>query len=79
MAYGCAFYVKAVDPANGTVVKLVLSKTRVTIPRLELCGAHLMAKVLEEVRTVHDIEPDTICLRSGNNFEYNGHFHKFAW
>lgn len=29
VAYGCAFYVKSVDPENGTTVRLVASKTRV--------------------------------------------------
>lgn len=63
VAYGCAFYIKSASAVNDTTVKLVASKTRVapikrmTIPRLELCGAHLLAKMLHEVCTVHDVSP----------------------
>lgn len=68
IAYGCVFYVKSVSAANDITVRLAASKTRVapikrmTIPRLELCGAHLLAKMLNEVRQVHDILPENCHL-----------------
>lgn len=49
---------------------MVMSRTRVapmkrtTIPRMELCGAHLMTKLLLEVREAHDIEAKNCHLRT---------------
>lgn len=57
-AFAAVVYLRVVDP-NGTIhVSLVMSKTRVaplkrmTIPRLELCGAHLLSQILSHVREV---------------------------
>lgn len=56
VAYGAAVFIRSVNN-NGTVcVTLVASKTRVapvkklSIPRLELCGAHLLATLLDHVK-----------------------------
>lgn len=62
-AYGCVFYMKVIDNAGDVKVNLVMSRTRVapirrmTTPRMELCGAHLLAKTLDDVRAVHNVEP----------------------
>lgn len=61
LAYGCALYIKVTDEHGSVRVNLVTSRTRVapikkqTIPRLELCGAHIMAKMVEEVSKVHGV------------------------
>ncbi len=51
-AYAAVVYLRTVDPEGSVCVTLVTSKTRLepikrlTIPRLELCGAHLLSKLL---------------------------------
>ena len=71
--YGGVIYLRVVYQDTSISVKLVTSKTRVaplpssktkgapplqnTIPRLELCGAHLLAKLL--VATAQDLSIDT--------------------
>ena len=55
-AYAGAVYVRAVYEDTTTTVTLVIAKTKVaplsgsTIPRLELCGALLLSKLLQSVR-----------------------------
>ena len=55
-AYAAVVYIRATDGNGRNHVSLVSAKTKVspikrlTIPRLELCGAHLLAKLLELVR-----------------------------
>ena len=55
-AYSAAVYLRFTDQSGGVHVTLVASKTKVapikrlTIPRLELCGAHLLTKLLDHVR-----------------------------
>lgn len=55
-AYGVAFYVRTIEEDSTINVNLVFSKSRVapvtkaTIPKLELSAAHLMSKLLQEVR-----------------------------
>lgn len=57
MAYGAALYIRTVDKNEKVHVHLIASKSKVapkkalTIPRLELCGAHLLSKLLSSVRT----------------------------
>ena len=60
-AYAAVLYLR-VECTDGSVhVTLVSSKTKVapikrlTIPRLELCGAHLLSQLLDHVRTVLNI------------------------
>ncbi len=62
-AYGAVVvYLRCVYADASTSVALVLSKTKVapikktTIPRLELCGAHLLAKLLSQVSQALQIE-----------------------
>ena len=65
-AYAGVVYLRSVDESNHVHVSLVTSKTKVssikrlTIPRLELCGASLLADVLNHVRAVLDIPIDSI-------------------
>jgi hypothetical protein len=55
-AYSGVIYLRVVDSMNQVHVSLVISKTRVspikrlTIPRLELCGAQILARLLSHVR-----------------------------
>ncbi|XP_052742136.1 uncharacterized protein LOC128198001 [Bicyclus anynana] len=54
-AYGACFYVRSVDSHGKILVRLLCAKSRVgpikatTIPRLELCGAQVAAKLYEKV------------------------------
>ncbi|XP_045783622.1 uncharacterized protein LOC123879758 [Maniola jurtina] len=54
-AYGACLYVRSIDSSGRILVRLLLAKSRVapikatTIPRLELCGAQVAAKLYEKV------------------------------
>lgn len=67
-AYACAFYIKTVDEQRTIRANLVMTRTRVaplkrsTTPRLELCGAHLLAKSLAEVQSTHGVRAENIHL-----------------
>lgn len=56
MAYGAIVYAKSITASGDVTVKLITSKSRVapikqiSIPRLELCGALLVAKLMEKVK-----------------------------
>ncbi|GBM60717.1 hypothetical protein AVEN_147972-1 [Araneus ventricosus] len=55
LAYGAFIYVKSINCYGGSEVKLLISKSRVaplkfvTIPRLELCAAVLLSKLMRRV------------------------------
>ncbi|GFS56542.1 integrase catalytic domain-containing protein [Trichonephila clavipes] len=55
-AYGAAIYARLINPDGEIKVKLVASKSRVspikqvTMPRLELCSAVLLAKLMHKVK-----------------------------
>ena len=55
-AYAAVVYLRLTDTRGGVHISLVASKTKVapikrlTIPRLELCGAYILSKLLEYVR-----------------------------
>ncbi|GFW33015.1 integrase catalytic domain-containing protein [Trichonephila clavipes] len=55
-AYGAAIYARSINPDGEIKVKLVASKSRVspvkqvTMPRLELCSAVLLAKLMHKVK-----------------------------
>ena len=57
-AFAAVVYLRVVDPNGMVHVSLVMSKTRVaplkrmTIPRLELCGAYLLSQILSRVKEV---------------------------
>ena len=57
-AYAAVVYLRMIDTFGKVQVSLVTAKTKVspikrlTIPRLELCGAHRLAQLLSHVRTV---------------------------
>ena len=61
VAYAGAVYLRMVATNGAVHVTLVLSKTKVapikrlTIPRLELCGANLLATLLYQVRKALDL------------------------
>ncbi|XP_045446386.1 uncharacterized protein LOC123654528 [Melitaea cinxia] len=62
VAYAAVVYLRVVDEVGNVNVSLVTSKTKVapikqvSIPRLELCGAVLLAKLMIEVAEVMNIE-----------------------
>ena len=57
-AYAGVVYLRTVDSTGGVYTSLVMSKTKVapikrlTIPRLELCGAHLLSQILHHCKEV---------------------------
>lgn len=65
-AYGACVYLRSIDPNNHIHVHLLCSKTRVaplktaTIPKLELCGAIMLAKLVDKVKAVLDVHIDNI-------------------
>ena len=65
-AYAGVVYLRMVDTEGRVHVSLVMSKTKVapikrlTIPRLELCGAHLLAQILHHTQELFHITPDNI-------------------
>ena len=60
-AYAAVVYIRATYPVRSPTCRLVMAKTKVapvktiSVPRLELCGASLLAKLLTSVRTSLDI------------------------
>ena len=65
-AYAAVIYLRMMDLDGGIQVSLVTSKTKVapikrlTIPRLELCGAYLLAQLLHHVQQVFNLSLDQI-------------------
>ena len=66
VAYAGVIYFRAVDTSNSIHVSLVAAKTKVaplkhqTIPRLELCGANLLASLLSHVKKVLDVPTSSV-------------------
>ena len=64
VAYAGVVYLRMVDSDGFVHVSLVMAKTRVapikrlTIPRLELCGANLLSEVMDHTRKVFNISLD---------------------
>ncbi|XP_046145484.1 uncharacterized protein LOC123988783 [Osmia bicornis bicornis] len=69
-AYGACIYLRSIDKFNKCSVQLVCAKSRVapvktiTVPRLELCAAHLLTKLLKAVSEALQISYDKIKLWS---------------
>ena len=65
-AYAGVVYLRMVDSEGGVHVSLVMSNTKVapikrlTVPRLELCGAKLLAELLHHVKGVLDTPPSLV-------------------
>ena len=65
-AYAGVVYLRMVDTSNVVYVSLVMTKTtvapikRLTIPRLELCGANLLANLLDHIKRVLGIPSDHV-------------------
>lgn len=62
LAYAAAIYIRIIRPDGSTSTCLLTAKTRVTpirqitLPRLELCAAHLMVKLMMKVKTALHLE-----------------------
>ena len=60
-AYCGVVYVRSIDTTGGVHISLALAKTRVaplkkvTLPRLELCGAHLLAQLMKHLQGILSI------------------------
>ena len=59
-------YIRGGDSNGNTHVQLIAAKTKVaplkrlTIPRLELCGAYLLTQLLEHIKVVYQVLVDRI-------------------
>ncbi|GFW68689.1 uncharacterized protein TNCV_530421 [Trichonephila clavipes] len=68
--YGGVMYCRSQSPDGATTVKLVTSKSRVapvksvTMPRLELCAAVLLAKLMKRVETALQMKTSPVYLWS---------------
>ena len=66
LAYAGVVYLRAVDNHGTVTTSLVMSKTKVaplkklTIPRLELCGALILARLLSHCRKTLKLHPDLV-------------------
>ena len=66
VAYAAVVYLRIQDPKGAVYVSLVMAKTRVaplkklTIPRLELCGALLLAQIMSHIQIVLEISPHDV-------------------
>ncbi|XP_037823160.1 uncharacterized protein LOC119611586, partial [Lucilia sericata] len=62
LAYSTAIYIRVIKPDGSITTSLITSKTRVTpirqitLPRLELCAAHLMVKVMVKVKQALELQ-----------------------
>ncbi len=65
-AYGGVVYLRTVDTDGKVHVSFVMAKTkvapikRVSIPRLELCGAELLARLLHHVQDILGVSPNDV-------------------
>lgn len=61
-AYGACLYIRSINESNETSVQLLCAKSKVaplrnvTLPRLELCGALLLAKLTEKILAAIQIQ-----------------------
>ncbi|GFW53979.1 uncharacterized protein TNCV_1307841 [Trichonephila clavipes] len=68
--YGAVIHCRSQSPDGATTVKLVTSKSRVapvksvTMPRLELCAAVLLAKLMKRVETALQMKTPPVYLWS---------------
>ncbi|GFX11544.1 uncharacterized protein TNCV_5141201 [Trichonephila clavipes] len=68
--YGAVIYCRSQSPDGATTVKLVTSKSRVapvksvTMPRLELCAAVLLAKLIKRVESALQMNPPRVPVGS---------------
>ena len=66
VVYGAVVYLRMTDSTGDVQTSLVTSKTKVapikrlTIPRLELCGAQLLAQLLHHVQQVLEIPLNSV-------------------
>jgi hypothetical protein len=66
VGYGACLYVRSKDECGNTVVSLICAKSRVaplktiTITRLELCGALLLARLYRETYDALNIKPSKV-------------------
>ena len=76
-AYGAVIYLRMTDSSNDVQTSLVTSKTKVapmkrlTIPRLELCGAYLLAQLLHHVCQVFQLHLSSIYVWTDSTIVLN--------
>ena len=71
-AYAGVVYLRMVDSTGAVHISLVMAKTKVfpikrlSIPRLELCGAQVLAKLLRHVRGIFQVPLPEVYAYVGN-------------
>ncbi|XP_018395970.1 PREDICTED: uncharacterized protein LOC108774375 [Cyphomyrmex costatus] len=76
-AYGACTYIRSIDHQNTSEVRLLCSKTRVaplkqqTIPRLELCAALTLARLMKKILSSLNISFDKITYWSDSTIVLN--------
>ena len=76
-AYSAVVYLRTTDQQGHSHVSLIMSKTKVapikrlSIPRLELCGAHLLAQLLHHVKQVLQVPISSIYAWSDSTIVLN--------
>jgi len=70
IAYGCCIYIKTVNNRGDAIVNLLCAKSKVaplknvSLPRLELCAALLLAELYQQVIQALTVTPDSTYLWS---------------
>ena len=73
-AYAGVVYLRAVDQDGFVHISLIMAKTKVapikrlTMPRLELCGAVIVVKLLNHTARILDIPNHQVYAWSDSNF-----------
>lgn len=76
-AYGTCIYIRSLDDKGNIIVHLLCAKTRVaplkiqTIPRLELCAALLLARLVKKVSECFNISLEKIVYWSNSTIVLN--------
>ena len=72
-AYAMVVYLRALDQEGLVHISLIMAKTKVvpikhlTMPRIELCGAVIVAKLLSRTARILDIPNDQVYAWSDSN------------
>ena len=76
-AYAGVIYLRMVDSAGAVHTSLVMSKTevspikRLSIPRLELCGAYVLARLLHHVKEIFQVSLSKVCAWTNSAIALN--------
>lgn len=67
--YGACLYLRSINQQGEVTIKLLCSKSgvapvkKITLPRLELCGALLLAQLIKKTVTTLNLKISRLCFR----------------